>query len=545
MRFLSALLFLTASLLAQRADTLYILQTTDVHGNIYPYNYFTDRPDSSLGLAKIYSRVVEYRKKHKNVLLVDSGDLIQGTPLVAYFNKHDRHLPHPMILTMNYMKYDAFAVGNHDVEQSLFVYNKARNEARFVWLSANSVMQDGSTYFKPYTIVERNGLRVGIIGLTTPGIPMWLDEELYPGITWQDMVKRARIFAKELRPKVDLLIGIFHAGFNAGYSQKQSEAAGIPNENASGLVAEQIPEFDAVFAGHSHRAGPMKPGRDNARSFPRNTPLRLNAGYWAKNLGVARFVLEGTANGRRVTQKSAWLEPMTETPADTAILQLTRYYHDKTREYINTRIGVLKSALDAGEARLKDTALMDLINAAQLDYSGADISFAASFNPRFKLQPGPIRVKDVFAMYQYENFLYTLKMTGAQIKKFLEYSSRYYDYKEGRVITATEWPGFNYDMAEGLSYEIDVRKPVGQRIINMKDKQGRPFDLNKSYTVAMNSYRASGGGGHMVYAGADRAPVLKKSNEEMRAILREYIEKKKIIDIRPDNNWKVIPAVPR
>ncbi|HED10948.1 MAG TPA: bifunctional metallophosphatase/5'-nucleotidase [Caldithrix abyssi] len=541
MRFFVFLFFLTASLLAQRADTLYILQTTDVHGNIYPYDYFTDTPDSTRGLAKIYSKVVEYRQNHKNVLLVDCGDLIQGTPLVAYFNKHSQGLPHPMILTMNYMKYDAFAVGNHDIEQSLFVYNRAENESRFIWLSANSVMEDGGTYFKPYTVIERNGIKVGIIGLTTPGIPMWLDEELYPGITWQDMVTRARIFAKELRPQVDVLIGIFHAGFNAGYSQKQSEAAGIPNENASGLVAEQIPEFDAVFAGHSHRPGPMKAGKKNARSFGKKETLRLNAGFWAKNLGVARFIIHDDKSGRHITGKSAWLEPMAPVPADKAILQLTRPYHEKTRDYINTRIGVLKTTLDARESRIKDTALMDLINAAQLDYSGADISFAASFNPGFQLPPGPLRVKDVFAMYQYENFLYTLKMTGQQIKDFLEYSSRYYDYKDGKVVTATEWPGFNYDMAAGLRYEIDVRKPVGKRIINMEDMRGRPFDLNKTYTVAMNSYRASGGGGHMVYAHASKAPVIKKSNEDMRNILQQYIEKKKIIDIRPDNNWKVLP----
>ncbi len=539
MRFFVIFLLSATALLAQRADTLYILQTTDVHGNIYPYDYFTDTPDSTRGLAKIYSRVVEYRQNHKNVLLVDCGDLIQGTPLVAYFNKHNQGLPPPMILTMNYMKYDAFAVGNHDIEQSLFVYNHAENASRFIWLSANSVMEDGSTYFKPYTIIERNGIKVGIVGLTTPGIPMWLDEELYPGITWQDMVSRARIFAKELRPKVDVLIGIFHAGFNAAYSQKQSEAAGIPNENASGLVAEQIPEFDAVFAGHSHRAGPMKPGKQNARSFNGDEALRLNAGFWARNLGVARFIIEGKE--RRIRDKTAWLEPMATVPADKAILQLTRYYHEKTRDYINTRIGELKSPLDAGSARLRDTALMDLINAAQLDYTGAEISFAASFNPRFKLQPGPIRVKDVFAMYQYENFLYTLKMTGQQIKDFLEFSARYYDFVNGKVTTTTEWPGFNYDMAAGLRYVIDVRHPVGQRITNMRDMRGRPFDLNKTYTVAMNSYRASGGGGHMIHAGATKAPVIKKSNEEMRSILRQYIEKKKVIDIRADNNWKVIP----
>ncbi|RMH64058.1 MAG: bifunctional metallophosphatase/5'-nucleotidase [Calditrichaeota bacterium] len=524
-----------------QTDTLYILQTTDVHGNIYPYDYFKDQPDDTRGMAKIYTRVVSYRQKHKNVMLVDCGDLIQGTPLTAYFNKHASGVPHPMPLVMNYMRYDAFAVGNHDIEQSLFVYNRAEHESRFPWLSANSVMEDGNTYFKPYTIVERNGLRVGIIGLTTPGIPMWLDKSLYPGITWTDMVSTARRYAQILRPRVDVLIGIFHAGFDATYSQKQSDAAGIPNENASGLVAEQVPEFDAVFAGHSHKAGPMPVGRAQAMRFDGQEALRLNAGYWAKNLGVAKIVMEKEPTGhRRIIQKEAWLEPMNAVPVDEAVLSLTRYYHQKTLHFINTVVGTLDVALNASRARFEDTALMDLINRAQMDYSGAEVSFAASFNPRFELAPGPIRVKDVFAMYQYENFLYTLKMTGRQIKDFLEYSARYYHYRDGQVVSNTEWPGFNYDMAAGILYTIDVTKPVGKRIRISGLSDGRPFDPDKTYLVAMNSYRASGGGGHMVYAGAMNAPVIHKSNEDMRTILRKYIEKQKVISLSPDQNWKVI-----
>ncbi len=542
MRYFFLLLLLCSTLWgAQSVDTLYILQTTDVHGNIYPYDYFTDKPDPTRGLAKIYTRVAEYRRHHKTVLLVDCGDLIQGTPLTAYFNKQDTDVPHPMTLLMNYMRYDAFAVGNHDIEQSLFVYNRAESQSRFPWLSANSVMEDGRPYFKPYTIVERNGIRVGIIGLTTPGIPMWLDESLYPGITWTDMVKTARIYARLLRPRVDVLVGIFHAGFDASYSQKQSDAAGIPNENASGLVAEQVSGFDAVFAGHSHRAGPMPAGRAHARTYNKDQVLRLNAGYWAKNLGVARFILKKEKDKpTTVIRKDAWLEPVRDMPASKGVLALTEYYHKTTLKYINTVIGALKVPLDASRARFEDTALMDLINRAQLDYSGAEISFAASFNDRFKLDPGPVRVKDVFAMYQYENFLYTLKMTGRQILDYLEYSARYYTLKDGKLSTDTEWPGFNYDMAAGISYAIDVRKPVGKRIVNVRMADGTPFDPHREFTVVMNSYRASGGGGHMVYAGADKAPVLHKSSVDMRTILRRYIEKVKTIDIRPDNNWKII-----
>ncbi|MGD9900749.1 MAG: metallophosphoesterase, partial [Calditrichaceae bacterium] len=253
MKRLIIFLMMSTALFAQETDTLYILQTTDVHGNIYPYDYFRDEPDENRGLAKIFTKVTEYRKKHPNVLLVDGGDLLQGTPMIYYFNKIETDVPNPMIFTMNYMGYDAFAVGNHDIEQGLFTYHRAQDQSDFPWLSANSLMPDGRTYFDPYTIIEYNGITIGIIGLTTPGIPMWLDKTLYPGITWTDMIETARDYAEMLRPEVDVLVGLFHAGLNEDYSGAHTDDLGLPNENASRLVAEQVPLFDVVFAGHSHQ----------------------------------------------------------------------------------------------------------------------------------------------------------------------------------------------------------------------------------------------------------------------------------------------------
>lgn len=540
MKKLILLLLFYGSLLSQTTDTLFILQTTDMHGNIYPYDYFTDQPDENRGLAKIYSRVIEYRKNHRNVILIDSGDLLQGTPLAYYFNHNDKELTHPLILTMNYMGYDAFTVGNHDIEQGLFVYKKAENESKFPWLSANASLEDKRTYYPPYTIIERNGLKIGILGLTTPGIPMWLDKNLYPGVSWEDMVSTARKYAAELRPKVDILVGSFHAGFNADYSQAQSDAAGLPNENASAWVAEKVNGFDAVFAGHSHRAGPMKPGIENKMSFNYG-PLRLNAGHWGENLGVARIILSKDKSGWKVTDKQGWLESVRYIEPAQSILELTEYYHKKTLDYIRTQIGTLKTPISASNARFEDTALMDLINDAQLDFTGADISFVSSFNDKFKLDAGPIFIKDIYGMYRYENFLYVIQMTGRQIRDFLEYSARYFILENGRVKTNPEIAGYNYDMAEGVNYQIDLYEEPGRRIINMRDpKTGKPFDMNKTYTVALNSYRASGGGGHLAAAGALNNKIVFKSTEEMRNILADYISKKRTITATANKNWMLL-----
>jgi len=558
-------LFIYTSLgLAQKSDTLYILQTTDLHGNIRDYNYFIDSP-ADYGLARIYSRVTEYRNKHKNVVLVDGGDLIQGTPMIYYFNVLEPTKPNPMILTMNYMGYDAFAVGNHDIEQGLFVYNRAQNESHFPWLSANSLLPDGRSYFKPYTIIERNGIKIGIIGLTTPGIPMWLDENLYPGISWADMVETAKKYARILRPNVDVLVGLFHAGFESGYSANATDKLGIPNENASGLVADMVPEFDLVFAGHSHQ---LVPPLGLVKSKTDDLPLRINAGSWGRNLGVVEIILEQKIPKKqdirrkiKDTQKprwqvgsaKGWLESMKEVEASKAILQLSDYYHQKTLEYIRQPVAELSKPLDATNSRFEDTPLIELINKAQMDYSGTDISFAASFNTRFKMPAGPVLVKDIYSMYRYENFLYTIEMTGQQIYDFLTFSAQYFNLDvEGNLIPNSDMAGYNYDMAEGLQYKIEVNQKQTDKS-NSEDRQnkntvtdlvlvktGKLLEMGQTYIVAMNSYRASGGGGHLAAAGIQNPKIISKSSVEMRTILSEYLKKQKVIAAQCDLNWKVV-----
>jgi 2',3'-cyclic-nucleotide 2'-phosphodiesterase / 3'-nucleotidase len=523
----------TFTVIAQNEQHLIILQTTDVHGNIYPYNYFSDEP-ADVGLAKVYTKVKEFRKKKKNVLLLDSGDLLQGTPLIYYFNNIESTIYNPMILVMNYMQYEAFTVGNHDIEQGYLTYYKAMKESDFPWLSANGIREDGSPFFKPYTIIEKNGIKIGIIGLTTPAIPMWLDESLYPGIEWKDMVITAEKNAKLLRPKVDVLIGSFHAGMNEDYSKEYTESRNLPNENASKLVAEKVPEFDIIFSGHSHKIFP----KDGENCIINNTAMVL-AGSHGKYLGVGDIILDNN----KVVKKEGYVINLKEVEPAKEILYIAKPYHDKTLSYIREQIGISKDTISAKNARWQDTALIELINKAQINKANADISFAASFNENVLIKPGPVLVKDVYGMYIYENFLYLIEMTGQQILDYLEFSAQYYLYDENtKKITANpKILGFNYDMAEGISYTIDVTKEIGKRI---KDviflKTGENLNKNKIYKVALNSYRASGGGGHLAAAGIQKSNILWKSNEEMRNILADYIKEIGEIGGKVDNNWRLI-----
>ena len=524
--------------LSQVKQEVIILHTTDLHGSVYPYDYFRDMPDDN-GLAKIYSAVKRYRSQYKNVLLLDGGDLIQGNPMIYYFNKVERFMPNPMTMTMNYMRYDAFTVGNHDIEQGYAVYDKARRESDFPWLSANGLFADDSPFFKPYTIVERNGIKIGIIGLTTPAIPMWLDNRLYPGITWHDMVTSARFWAEQLRPKVDILVGIFHAGMNEEYSSSATDALGLPNENATKLVAEQVPGFDVIFCGHSHRRYPYSE-KDPQKI---NGALMLMSGSHGRYLGVAAFDLSRSGNSWQIDQSQSKILPMDTVSAAQEILDINREYHEKTLTYIRQTVGSVSDTISGKYSRVRDNKLVELINKAQMDITGADVSFAASFDDRLILPPGEIKIKDIYMMYKYENFLYTIKMTGKQIHNYLEYCANYFlfDANKGGYSINPDMQGYNYDMAEGITYEIHIKNKPGDRIRNLKNSRtGKPLGDNQIYSVALNSYRASGGGGHLAAAGIMQANITWKSSEEMRNILSEYIRSHGDISGSVDNNWRIV-----
>jgi 2',3'-cyclic-nucleotide 2'-phosphodiesterase / 3'-nucleotidase len=531
------LLFVPLLVIAQNSQKLIILHTTDVHGNIRPYDYFRDVPSDN-GLAKVYTKVKEFRIKYKNVLLLDTGDLIQGTPMIYYFNRVEYNLPNPMIFTMNYMRYDAFAVGNHDIEQGYMTYDKALREADFPWLSANGVRQDGSTFFEPYTIIEKNGIRIGMIGLTTPAIPMWLDKSLYPGISWDDMVSSAKKWVEIVRPQVDVLIGMFHAGMNAEYSKKFTDALNLPNENASSLVAENVSVFDVILCGHSHR---RYPDSDDPKKI--GNALMLMSGSHARYLGVAELSLSKVSSGWKIDESTSQILSMDSVETATEILDLTESYHTQTLTYIRQQIGTASDTISGRNSRDQDNAMVELINKAQMAETGAGISFAASFNQRFLLNPGQITIKDIYGMYRYENFLYTIEMTGKQIKNYLEFCAEYFTYnpETKQVGINNKMAGYNFDMAEGISYEIHVKNEPGNRIKNLTDlSNGQNLDPQKTYAVAMNSYRASGGGGHLAACGISQATITWKSSEEMRNILANYIQAQKTISARVDNNWRLV-----
>ena len=535
---LSLLLALVLAPLASQGQTpdrvhITVLGTTDLHGNIYPLDYYTDKPDNR-GLAKVATLIRRVRAENSNVVLVDSGDTIQGTPLAYYHNKKNNSPSDPMMLAMSALKFDAMAVGNHEYNFGLDVLGKARSEAKFPWLSANTYKGD-ETYHQPYIIKEIESVRVGILGLTTPGIPNWENIQNYKGLEFREPVSEAKKWVSILRDKerADVVVIAMHMGLEEDLRTGTVNPSQVANENAAIAIAKQTSGIDAIFMGHTHRDTP---------ATMINGVVLTQANHWGRHLARVDLYLQKDGERWRVYAKSARTILVDErVSADPEILKLAEPYHTETQAWLSKVIGESAAELTATDARFRDTPILDLIQRVQLDVGKADVSMAASFNPRARIPKGPVTVRDIAGLYVYENTLVVLEVTGAQLKEALEHSARYFRaYEPGKTaaeLVDEKIPAYNFDVAEGVEYELDISKPVGQRIQNLRSR-GKPLRSTDKLRLATNNYRVNGGGGYTMYRDA---PVVYRSSDEIRELIIEWVERNTTIPAEPTNNWRIIP----
>ena len=520
-----------------RRAWLTILSTTDLHGNLLPLDYYTNREDAR-GLARVATIIRQTRRENPNLLLLDSGDTIQGTPLAFYHNRRHNQPPDPMMLAMSALGYDALAVGNHEYNFGLEVLNKARREANFPWLSSNTYRQGTEqTYYDPYIIKELDGVRVGVLGLTTPGVPSWDNPENYAGLEFRHPVAEAQKWVRILRERerVDLVVVAMHMGVEQNLSTGELNPGQVPNENAAVRIAQEVPGVDVILMGHTHRDVP---------SLFINGVLLTQADAWGRRLARADLYLRrdpGPQGRWRVVAQAARTIPVANVEADAEIVRLAEPYHRETQEWLNRVIGESPAELTAEQARFADSALLDLIHRVQLDAGRADVSMAAVFNPRARIPRGPVTVRDIASLYIYENTLVVIEVTGQQLKEALEFSARYFrEYEPGRSpadLVDERIPAYNFDIAEGVTYELDIRRPMGQRIQNLRFL-GRPVTPTQKLRLATNNYRVNGGGGYTMYVGA---PVLHRSSAEIRELIIEWVERHRRIPAAPTNNWRLLP----
>ncbi len=552
---LFSLVALSASIYAQTVR-LKIIETSDVHGAIFPYDFKNDA-SFKYSLAQVQTYVE--REKEKNpggVILLDDGDILQGQPVVYYYNFERKDTLHLLSQVMNYMQYDAATIGNHDIETGHPVYDKFNGELKFPWLAANAInTKNGEPYFKPYTIITRQGVKVAVLGLITPAIPNWLPEDIWRGIYFDDMIKSARKWVEIINAneKPDLIIGLFHAGVDYKYNNESKDEP--LNENASQLIAEQVPGFDLVFVGHDHKGWNYTVNDSEGKKI-----LILGTKSEARTVAVADVTMEYDKSSE------TWEKSITGSiinigfyPADEKFVKHFSYGFDLTRAYVNKEIGKLTKTMTTRVALLGPSHFTDLIHRFQLDITGADVSFAAPLSFDADLNRGKIYVRDMFELYKYENLLYTMKLTGQEIKDYLEYSYALWyntmkDENDELLLFKTinkskkelKNQYYNFSSAAGINYTVDVTKLTGNRVNIVSMSNGRPFLIDSTYLVAINSYRGNGGGGHLI-AGAKIAQkdlekrIVKTTSKDLRFYLMRWMTEKKVIKPKYLNNWKVIP----
>ncbi len=468
--------------------TIAILGTSDIHGNVDNYDYFTDSVatgSSRRGLTKVMTYVNTIRAQFPgNVVLIDDGDTIQGTPLAYYFEVVDTSQPNPLAVAMDYMGYAASTVGNHEFNYGPAVFNKFKAEATFPLLSANVTGCQDYT-FVPYTIKDVNGVQVGILGLTPPAVVHWERPENIVGCVFGDAVAAAQTYVPQMRAAgADIIVVAAHSGLDETYGYGR-------DENFVKFLANEVPGIDVILAGHAHAL---------VASQVINGVLVTEPNYHTRNISDIRVTVSGSGNDWTVSSKSSTAPAMGATLEDPTLLGLMQPYHATTVAYINTPIGTAAGDFPGGFiARVADGPMADLINQVQTDAAAAagfpvQASLAALFTNQAKLSAGPIKLKDAYAVYIYDNTLYVIEATGQMIKDELEWSASYfnqYAYGLEGVTVNSSVRDYNYDLWSGIEYELDVTKPVGQRVVELK-LDGQPLAMDQLVRVALNNYRATG-----------------------------------------------------
>ena len=555
------LLLLLVSCSGSVKKSLSILETTDVHGVILPYD-FIEKTKSDASLASVFTYIKQVRGSKDVTILLDNGDNLQGQPAVYYYNFIDTVSPHFAAEVMNYMEYDAGTVGNHDVEAGHAVYDRLVKEYNFPLLAANAVdVGSGKPYFKPYYILEKKGIRIAVFGLVTPAIPNWLPQELYSGIEFRDMVETARLWMPViLNEKPDLVVGLFHSGWDKDREGGQNYDP--LDENGSAAVAYNVPGFDIIFNGHDHRLA-----NEKFVNSAGDTVLILDGGSRSEKIAQADVIFSSRKiMGKRQKLISGKLINVTDYKPDQEFIAKFNPQHKIINEYVNRVIGNSSVTITSRDAYFGPSAFVDMIHSIQLEITGADISFAAPLSFDVSIPEGSITVGDMFKLYRFENFLYTMSLSGEEIQKYLEYSySEWFNTmngpgdallklrlgKDGKPVlnNGKVWlrnQPYNFDSAAGIDYTVDVSKPESSRITISGFSDGKLFEKNKMYKVAVNSYRGNGGGGHFTDgAGIPkselRSRIISSTDRDLRYYILRSIEAKKMVNPESLKNWKIIP----
>ena len=510
---------------------LLVLSTTDVHGRIRAWDYYADSAESNRGLTRAATIVDSVRAANPGrVVLVDAGDLLQGNPFAYVAMKQFADSTNPIIAAMNVMRYDAAAIGNHEYNYGVPYLERAVTQARFAMLSANTMKPDGTLKFRSWTMIDRQGVKIGIVGATTPGVMVWDAENVRGRVRVTDIVPAVRTAVDEVRKAgASVVIVTVHSGLNEP-SSYDTVSTGLPSENVSERLAREIPGIDLVVYGHSHK---------EQRNLRVGNTLLVQPKNWATSVGVAHLSLTRDAGKWRVGTSRGETIQSNLHAEQPALLAASASVHKATVAYANAVIGTTSVAWRGDSARLIDTPLIDLITEVEMKAAKADLASTAAFTLDAALAAGPITVARIAQLYPYDNTLRAVRISGKQLREYLEYSARFYTRVEnGRPVPDPEIPGYNFDMVSGADYTIDLGKPIGSRIVSLTYK-GKAVAPTDSFTLALNNYRQTGGGG---FAMLKDAPVVFDQQQEIRQLLIDEVRSRGTLDPKDyyKKNWSLI-----
>ncbi|MFE2809973.1 bifunctional metallophosphatase/5'-nucleotidase [Streptomyces nigra] len=547
---------------------LTVMGTTDLHGNVFNWDYFkdaeyTDAAGNAKGLSRVSTLVNQVRKEkgRGNTLLIDAGDTIQGTPLTYYYAKVDPITAkggpvHPMAAAMNAIGYDAVALGNHEFNYGIETLRKFESQCDFPLLGANAL--DAKTLkpaFPPYFIKTFHvkgapPVKVAVLGLTNPGIAIWDKAYVEGRLVFPGLEEQAAKWVPKLRSMgADVVVVSAHSG-TSGTSSYGDQLPYV--ENSAALVAQKVPGIDAILVGHAHTeiAELKVTNEKTGRTVVLSEPL-----CFAQRLSLFDIELVFERGCWTVESVRASVRDSKSVPDDPRITRLLKEDHDLVVEYVNQVVGTATETLTTVDARYMDAPIIDLITKVQEDVvkaalAGTEhaalpvISQASPFSRTSEIPAGEVTIRDLSSLYVYDNTLVAKLMTGAQVRAYLEYSAEYFvqtapgaPVDVAKLTNANNRPDYNYDYVSGLSYDIDIAQPAGQRIRNLS-YQGAALDDAQKFVFAVNNYRANGGGAFPHVASAQE---LWSESTEIRTRIAEWVTAKGVLDPKDfaSVDWKL------
>ena len=528
-----------------------IIHTSDIHGCFFPYD-FIHRKKATGSLSRISTYVKEMRRRYgENLILLDSGDFMEGQPTCDYDKYFKPQKQNTAIEVANYMRYDCMTIGNHDVEMGNLIYDDFTKKISCPVLGANAVsIKDGESYFTPYHILKRQGIKIAVIGMVTPAIPYWLGEELWSGMMFTDILKATQELLKNIREneKPDIIIGLFHSGWDGGLNAEGTK------ENCIKEIAEKLDGLDLILFGHDHIMHCEKLRRANGSEV-----VCLNPASDGKSISVADISINKQTGEKNISGNILSVESIT---IDNKFIDTFKEEIKRTKSYSENIIANIPFELRTSDCSFGVSAINSTIHRIQLDIMKADVSFTAPLAFDETVGNGEVRFCDIYRLYRYDNSIYMIRMSGKEIKDYLEMSydlwintmhtpddhlmkTISYEY-DNKKISFFKNLVFNFDTAAGIIYSVDVRERKGNRIKITSMSDGKPFKEENSYHVAMHSYRGNGGN-ELLTKGAGikhtelKERLLSKSQHNIRFYLVEYLRNKPQDTLQQVENWTFQP----